>query len=214
MKKAGLNPALLYKGAGSGGATTNSGPSAPQGDTNVGAVDLGSALKTGMEIQLLKAQKENIEADTRKKEEEAYNTWENSYSKKLENKINVLLMGGWTTGEGKSVEYHLPNDQDITNSVRFKTKVEELNMSLMQNNKTQNEIDNANALIDKTVKKLEEEITLLHNKGLSEDQILENLKKDGKIKDAEIKWNEVGLKTGDLKYFLIEIFKRIFAPKK
>ena len=123
-------------------------------------------------------------------------------------------MGGWTTGEGKSVEYHLPNDQDITNSVRFKTKVEELNMSLMQNNKTQNEIDNANALIDKTVKKLEEEITLLHNKGLSEDQILENLKKDGKIKDAEIKWNEVGLKTGDLKYFLIEIFKRIFAPKK
>ena len=112
------------------------------------------------------------------------------------------------------MEYHLPSNEEITNQPLFKSKMEELNIPLMQNNKTQAEIDNANKVATETVNKLQEEVTLLHNKGLSEVEILENLKKDGKIKDAEIKWNEVGLKTGDLKYFLIEIFKRLFAPKK
>jgi hypothetical protein len=72
LKKAGLNPALMY-GMGGGGGTTTATPSgnvtgatAPQGKATQGE-------GMGMQLQLMQAQKENIEADTRNKEADTAN---------------------------------------------------------------------------------------------------------------------------------------------
>ena len=64
MKDAGLNPALMYGMSGGGGATTGSqgGGSAP-----------GGSQPRQMDLQLIKAQKENVEADTEKKSAETDN---------------------------------------------------------------------------------------------------------------------------------------------
>lgn len=76
MEKAGLNPGLMYGGSGGGSMTMDSGSggSAAGGQAQRQDIDT-SGL--GMQIQqmaLLKAQKENIEADTVKKKVEAEKT--------------------------------------------------------------------------------------------------------------------------------------------
>lgn len=67
--KAGLNPGLLYGMSGGGGTTTgtagNTGTSGGQAPT--GGREVQDAIGMGMQLQLLKAQKENIEADTKNK---------------------------------------------------------------------------------------------------------------------------------------------------
>lgn len=59
MKKAGLNPGLMYGMGGGGGATTGAG-AANSGSVNVAPIDVAT-------FALMKAQKENIEADTANK---------------------------------------------------------------------------------------------------------------------------------------------------
>jgi hypothetical protein len=73
MEKAGLNPALMYGMSGGGGATTAaaegagaSGGSAPQGGREV--VDQMGLMTQRMQLELLGAQKQNIEADTANKQ--------------------------------------------------------------------------------------------------------------------------------------------------
>lgn len=67
LKKAGLNPGLLYGMGGAGGATTGQ----PSGNVTGGKAaeqsQIQQSLEMGMQLQLLKAQKENIEADTANK---------------------------------------------------------------------------------------------------------------------------------------------------
>lgn len=69
MQKAGLNPALMYGGAGSSGASTPT-ASAPSSVSPDSGADLISLF---MDMALLKAQKENIEADTKLKGAETEN---------------------------------------------------------------------------------------------------------------------------------------------
>ena len=59
------------------------------------------------------------------------------------------------------------------------------------------------------IAKLGEEIKLLHAKGLTEEQIMENLKRDIKLKDAEIAWNSMGLTKQSLGEFLKIAFQRL-----
>lgn len=74
-EKAGLNPGLLYGGAGGGGSTaggsvggvSGASPTDPSAATGMG-------LQMGAQLALMKAQKENIEADTRNKEAGATKT--------------------------------------------------------------------------------------------------------------------------------------------
>ncbi|AXH74402.1 MAG: DNA pilot protein [Microviridae sp.] len=69
LKKAGLNPGLMYGEGGGGGTTANvntgsiSGANAPQGGREVQDM-----IGMGIQLQLLQAQKANIEADTKNKE--------------------------------------------------------------------------------------------------------------------------------------------------
>lgn len=66
LEKAGLNPGLLYGMGGGGGGQTGSSSAMPSAQ-NVGQMDIASAAQ----LALLKAQKENIEADTANKKADA-----------------------------------------------------------------------------------------------------------------------------------------------
>lgn len=77
MKKAGLNPALMYGMSGGGGITTGSAqPGSAGADAPKGGREVLDAMGISMEaaqLSLLKAQKENIEADTANKQGDAAN---------------------------------------------------------------------------------------------------------------------------------------------
>lgn len=68
LKEAGLNPGLMYGMSGGGGQTTggSSGGTQP-GNAQQNPGEMQAAMAMGMQLQLLKAQKENIEADTKAK---------------------------------------------------------------------------------------------------------------------------------------------------
>lgn len=73
MKAAGLNPAMMYGGGGQGGSTnvaTSSSSGASAGANSMAPMDVAGL----MQLDLLKAQKENIEADTEKKKVDAAKT--------------------------------------------------------------------------------------------------------------------------------------------
>lgn len=70
LKKAGLNPALLYGQGGGGGQSIGAGVgnvSSPNMSMSVPSGDMANALKTAAEIELVKAQKDNVQADTDRK---------------------------------------------------------------------------------------------------------------------------------------------------
>lgn len=82
-KKAGMSISALYGGSGAGGSTTGGGSGAPvsggqAGDPNAG---VGMGLQMASQLALMKAQKENIEADTENKKAE-------SKGKEISNVIN------------------------------------------------------------------------------------------------------------------------------
>lgn len=69
MEKAGLNPALMYGMGGGGGTTANSQPSTGIGGAQADPRAMGiEMIKTGQELKLMEAQKNNIDADTANKE--------------------------------------------------------------------------------------------------------------------------------------------------
>lgn len=72
MKEAGLNPALMYGMSGGGGQTTGSqgGGSAASGQAHA-PMELGSQLQAGMQAAMMKAQIDNINADTEQKKADA-----------------------------------------------------------------------------------------------------------------------------------------------
>lgn len=88
LKKAGLNPALLYgNSAGPGGSTANAGGGSPSG---AGFTQF-NAMGIGLDTALKKAQIENIEADSNLKQTQAENTGVQTDKSKIE--IESLTQG-------------------------------------------------------------------------------------------------------------------------
>lgn len=72
LKKAGLNPGLIYGMSGGGGTTANISPgNVSGGQAPTGGREIQDMIGMGLQYQLLAAQKANIEADTKLKETEA-----------------------------------------------------------------------------------------------------------------------------------------------
>ena len=72
MQKAGLNVGLMYKGAGAGGTTMGGSSQMPSSSSAPsGGGEIGMGIQTAMQLRLLQAQTENIQADTKVKETEA-----------------------------------------------------------------------------------------------------------------------------------------------
>lgn len=84
MQEAGLNPGLMYKGAGGGGQTNATPGNVPGQNQQSGSV--GEGIKTGMMNELQNAQIENLKADTVKKTTEAQEITERTptYAKGME----------------------------------------------------------------------------------------------------------------------------------
>lgn len=85
INKAGLSPGLLYGMKGGGGISTGS----PQGSVTgaeapKGGGEMIAAAQMGMQLQLLKAQKDNIEADTANKQASTGNTQQDTVLKQIE----------------------------------------------------------------------------------------------------------------------------------
>lgn len=92
LKKAGLNPGLLYGMGGGGGATTggaSGGFSAPHAERGQ---ELAQAMAIGLQQQLTQAQVENIKADTKKKLVEAEKT-EGVDTEEAKKRIESLTQG-------------------------------------------------------------------------------------------------------------------------
>lgn len=71
-KKAGLNPALMYGMGGGGGSTTGGSAGMVGGSSGSPGIEgSGAMMGMGLQMAMLQAQKENIEADTAKKKVEA-----------------------------------------------------------------------------------------------------------------------------------------------
>lgn len=118
MKKAGLNPALMYGKGGSGGVTA----SAPgqgqvnsaQAASNYSNTTNMAAAGMGMQLELMKAQKENIEADTQTKIADAE-------GKNLENALTAYLQG--TDEEGNDIT---TGEKNENRSIAVQEKVQYL----------------------------------------------------------------------------------------
>lgn len=117
MKRAGINPALLYGMGSGGGQTANVETGNVSGQHAVTPMASGGSEGMGLmigQMGLLQAQKENIEADTANKKAQATNTGADTENKYLTNEFL-----------SKSMEDRI----DIINTDRH-LKVEELNRSL------------------------------------------------------------------------------------
>lgn len=91
MLDAGLNPALMYGKGGGGGTTTGSqGGGSAAGGGSKQPMDIGAILQAG----LMKAQTENIEADTELKKEGATEKYMSGMGKWLDNVITKWKMDG------------------------------------------------------------------------------------------------------------------------
>ncbi len=108
MKEAGLNPALMYGSAGSGGSTaTASGGSAQSGSTPNAPIDVGGAVSAGMgitQLKLMGAQTKKIEAEAESIEldNDVKTTYGNEADKfEASNRRDSALSKGQMLFEGK-----------------------------------------------------------------------------------------------------------------
>lgn len=199
MKLAGINPALMYGMGGGGGQSSN---------VNSGSVSGGGGPSTGGEMQgmmgmamqmaLLKAQKDNIEQDTDTKKAQELETLEKANLKSLEVALEGALQMYSETGE------HMP---DITGTVRFKERAQQLKKITVETVFTGNEDDRQKAMNSAKLGEIAAEIDLMKKKGMSEVQILENLKKSGELMQMELDWNKIGLTKDTLKQVLLGLLK-------
>lgn len=143
IKKAGLNPALLYGMKGGGGVTIGSsgsasgvsGASAPTGGRE--AVETaGMALQLG----LLRAQKENIEADTANKLGDAAN--KPKVGQNLEASTGQMLANTGNIQADTELKKIQTNIAKIDEWIKDKTKEDAVEIVMWQSEKILNEVDN------------------------------------------------------------------------
>lgn len=108
LKKAGLNPGLLYGMSGGGGTTTGGGGgTVSRSNSPTGGGEAIAMAQTAAQLGLMRAQKENIEADTANKQADTANkplTGEQIKSTTALNKLNGQILEYEKEIKGRSVE--------------------------------------------------------------------------------------------------------------
>lgn len=149
MKKAGLNPALLYGLGGGGGQSMGSpgsvtGGQAAQGSGNEFETMAGMGIQVAQQIQLMKAQKENIEADTANKRAEA----------------------GYTGG------VKTENTAASTGAVKEETKTKELTNKFLEGSMT----DRLSAVSSEAVQEIQRAQQMVNDTNVSDATIQDRIK--------------------------------------
>jgi hypothetical protein len=211
MKLAGLNPAMMYGMGGGGGQSTA---------VSAGSVSAGSAPSSGGEavsilsmmpkILLLNAERDLLKEQKKTEVVKQMDIAESATGKELENLVSIALSNLDDKGNLLDEE----KDPLKFGSVAVQSKLAELKKLQIEtifkgDENKRNELYNKEA-----IKKLEAEVILLGKQGKTQDEVINNLVKDGKLKDAEISWNEVGLKNGDFGKFIVELIKKLVVARK
>lgn len=139
IKNAGLNPSLLYGTSGGGGVTTGGG--LPQGsvsgtDAPKGGMEILAAQQQMMQLKLLEAQKENIQADTANKQADTK---------------NKPLQGSNIEASTASLTQGIENQKAIENLTKIQAGIAEI------------EKGSKKEVIDTNIEKLNNEIVQLWN---------------------------------------------------
>lgn len=152
MEKAGLNIGLMYEGGGAGGGTvaTPSGSAGMPSANNTGmGISEGTAM--GAQLELLKAQKENIEADTKNKLAGEGDTQSSKELKDIEIDVNRKTaedrIKGTISEEVKKVNDALIST-NITNDEIKRIKAEAIN-AVLQTKLTEAQIKETEGKITK-----------------------------------------------------------------
>lgn len=205
LKKAGLNPGLIYGMGGGGGSTTGggaaSGPSGGNAPTGGGEAQAMAGM--GLQMGLLKAQKENIEADTANKKAAERDLTASAEGRGLENAFTAWMQGVTTEGE---------QAENIDKSIRGQKDVTEVNKNRTEITFKMDENERQRLMNSKVMEEIGAKISLMHKQGLSQDEIYKNLSKEGLLLDAEIEWNKLDI-SGNPGKFLTNIIKMLFRPR-
>lgn len=213
LKEAGLNPALMY-GMGGGGGTTTGGGGA--------SVGMGAAPSTGGEatqmaitaanLGLLKAQKENIEADTANKQADipVKEAQQRDITASAEGKGLLNAFTAWM--QGKDIEGNEVGE-NMSQSAAAQAIIQNIKESSVNQQFRIDENERQKLMNSKVLQELSAKIALLDKQGLSQDQITENLKKEGLLKDAEIEWNKLDISKGNFGKFISNFLRMLVRPR-
>lgn len=171
LKKAGLNPALLYGKGGGGGATTGSisGGNAPQGGG-----ELMKGMEVGLQSALQEAQIENLKADAEKKRVEA-----------------TKIKGVETENIGQDTKNKIAQEA----LTKTQNKIAEL-----QRQYEEDTMSNRQGVAEQTFQKIAQEVNILRNNtdisGATKETQIQQIKQDlinseieGRLKDSNIHLN-------------------------
>lgn len=215
MKKAGLNPGLMYGMGGGGGQTAGITPGNVSGGNASGqSGEMSAMAMNAAQVGLINAQRRNLDADTQEKLMGAKDKGASAEGKGLANAWEAWMQG--MDEYGKPVENVDDKDhqyQNLNESVKGRQAVENLIWTRTNSKVTIDKNQREQLLNSAAVAKIGEEIELMKKKGLTETQILENLKKEGTLKDAEIEWNKMDLEPGNFGKFLTNLVKMFIKPR-
>lgn len=119
--EAGLNPALMYGKGGAGGSTAapvQGQMSAPSAGGQGRGEGMGINVLQAAQVGLIQAQKENIEADTKKKTQDTSLSWQQTHAQQMENLMTEMSQA--VRPDGSNAEGH------VEESAAFKAKLQTL----------------------------------------------------------------------------------------
>lgn len=214
IEEAGLNSALMYGMKGGGGITT--GPTTGAGSITGGNAPTGGGeaigvMGMGMQIGLMRAQKELLEAqrDAVKSEIPVNAARERDLTGSAEGRGLANAFTAWmqgTTPEGTDAP-------TIDKSTRGQKEVQELNKTKAETVFKMDENDRQKLMNNKVMEEIGQKIALMYKQGLTQDEIYRNLGKEGKLLDAEIEWNKLDISSMSVGKFLTNIIKMLFRPR-
>lgn len=141
LKKANLNPALIYGMGGGGGMTAGSASgNVTAGTAPTGGREVQDMMGMGLQLQLLKAQKENIEADTKNKLGDAAN--KPIIGKNIETSTASLAQGIENQKAAEELTKIQTNIAKIDEWIKDRSKEEATEIIMWQAEKILNEVDN------------------------------------------------------------------------
>lgn len=169
MKEAGLNPALMYKGAGSGGSTSLAVGNAQKADTIPSKAIEGMGM--GLQAELQQAQVDNLKADTAKKgaEKEEVEQRTPTYAKgmqKTDAEIQEIA-----TKLGVNIETAKKLIQDVEESKsRVPVNVKEVELKGEQVGLVSAEANKINQMLPHEVARIEQEVKSLITRNIYLDR--------------------------------------------